>query len=238
MIADRLAAVRHTIDAAAARAGRRPAEVTLVAVSKGRSLADVRAALEAGQREFGENRVEEAITKIRALGQEAEGQAAHWHMIGHIQSRKARDVIGAGFELLHSVDSVRLAQRLSRAAQDDGIVQPVLLEFNVSGEASKAGFSADRPDQWSALLGTLEPIMQLPGLKVAGCMTMAPLTANAGAARPYFERQRQLRDLLAATFTQADWAILSMGMSGDYEAAIEEGANLVRIGRAIFDQPV
>jgi pyridoxal phosphate enzyme (YggS family) len=157
-------------------------------------------------------------------------------MVGHIQTRKAAEAALAGFALIHSVDSLRLAQRLSRAAQSAGRRLDVLLECNVSGEASKAGFAAVTQQHWEALLPDLAALTRLPGLQVRGLMTMAPIVAQPGEARPYFARLRALRDYLTGALPGAEWGALSMGMTDDFEAAILEGATLVRIGRAIFGE--
>lgn len=231
-IAANLAAVRGRIAHAAQAAGRLPADVRLVAVSKTRPPEAIAAALAAGQLDFGENRVEEALPKLAALA----GAGARWHMIGHIQSRKAREVAAADFALVHSVDSLKLAERLSRAAVEAGRRVPLLLECNVSGEAAKAGFRAVTPADWEALRPTLTALLALPALDVQGLMTMAPIVPAPAAARPYFERLRRLRDWLAAAWPHRPWAELSMGMSDDFEAAIAEGATLVRVGRAIFGE--
>jgi pyridoxal phosphate enzyme (YggS family) len=228
-----LQSVRERIAAAAMRAGRDPAEITLVAVTKTQSPTMIRAALHLGLRHFGENRVEEAETKVVELP----GDLA-WHMIGHIQSRKAKRVVHL-FEMVHSVDSVKLARRLDRASEGRPHPLPVLLECNVSGEEAKYGFKADNwtesSAQRQALLDDVEKIVALPNLQVQGLMTMAPIVADPEQARPVFVRLRQLRDELAAAFTQTDWRQLSMGMTDDFEVAVEEGATLVRVGRAIFD---
>jgi pyridoxal phosphate enzyme (YggS family) len=191
----------------------------------------VQAAVEAGQLVFGENRIEEAGPKIAAVGGGLE-----WHMIGHVQSRKAREVVAANFALVHSVDTVRLAERLGHFATLAGRTQAVLLECNVSGEASKAGFPAAQPEQWPALLPGLEQVAEVPGLVVRGLMTIAPQAAAPGQARPYFDRLRELRDFLAERLSAAPGPVLSMGMTDDFEAAIEAGATIVRIGRAIFGE--
>jgi pyridoxal phosphate enzyme (YggS family) len=232
-LAERLAALQARIAAAARGAGRDPAGVRLVAVTKTHSAALVRAAAQAGLTDFGENRVEEALPKIEALAGVA---GLRWHMIGHVQSRKARDVIAGGFVLIHSVDSVGLAERLSRRAQAAGRQQAVLLECNVSGETSKSGFPAQTPADWVERLRDFEQVAALPGLAVRGLMTVAPIVASPAAARPYFARLRQLRDLAAARVAGAAWDQLSMGMTDDFEAAIAEGATLVRVGRAIFGE--
>ncbi len=234
-LAERYERVCERIASAARRAGREPAGVRLVAVSKGRPFADIHALYALGQREFGENRVEEAADKISAA------RAAHlsitWHMLGHIQSRKAR-AVAVDFDWAHSVESVSLAQKLGNAASEAGRVLSVLLECNVSGEEAKYGLAADRADQdpaqWDALSGTVELILAEPWLKVRGLMTMAPLTPVPEGARPVFIRLRRLRDRLGARFPAADWGELSMGMTDDFEVAIEEGATTVRIGRALF----
>jgi pyridoxal phosphate enzyme (YggS family) len=229
----RLLSVQQRMAEAALRAGRQPAEVTLVAVSKTHPPEAVAAAAEAGQSDFGENRVEEAAPKILSLGPRP---GLRWHMIGRVQGRKARAVVEAGFALVHSVDSLRLAERLGRFAAEAGRRQPVLLECNTSGEASKAGFRADEPQLWAALLPDLRRLVELPGLEVRGLMTMAPEAAEPGQARPYFRRLQQFRDFLVKEVPAASWLELSMGMTDDFEVAIEAGATLVRVGRAIFGE--
>ena len=230
-LAENLAAVKDRIAAAARRAGRDTAEITLIAVSKTHPVPWVEAAAGLGLGDFGENRVEEAAPKIAAVRAQV-----RWHMVGHVQSRKAADVIGAGFVLVHSVDSARLAGRLSRSAQENGVTQPVLLECNVSGEASKSGFAAGGPAEWGALAGEIEKIAGLPGIRIEGLMTMAPIAAVPDQARPYFARLRAARDYLRTRASAPAWSQLSMGMSDDFEAGILEGATLVRIGRAIFGE--
>ena len=228
-----LRSVQERMAAAAVRAGRDPDEITLVAVTKTRSPAVIQAAYDLGQRHFGENRVEEAEPKLPDLP-----QGITWHMIGHIQSRKAKRVAPA-FEMIHSVDSVKLTRRLDRACEGRSHPLPVLLECNVSGEQAKYGFEADRWEQdeaqKTALWSAVEQILALPNLRVQGLMTMAPIVADPEQARPVFVRLRRLREALAAAFHRGDWRHLSMGMTDDFEVAIEEGATLVRVGRAIFD---
>ena len=232
-LAENIARVQDRIHAAAREAGRDAADVTLVAVSKTHPAERVAAAAEAGLRIFGENRLEEALPKMQALAARPE---LEWHMLGHVQSRKAREAALAGFGLIHSVDSLKLAQRLGRLAADKDRRLDILLECNVSGEASKAGFEAAQPPHWEALLPELEAIAALPGLQVRGLMTMAPIVDEPALARPYFARLRALRDYLARRGVGAEWRELSMGMTDDFEAAIAEGATLVRIGRAIFGE--
>jgi pyridoxal phosphate enzyme (YggS family) len=229
--------VQERIQSAARRAGRDPAEITLVAVTKTQSPTVIQAAYDLGLRHFGENRVEEAEAKVGPLPDEIT-----WHMIGHIQSRKAKRVVPL-FDLVHSVDSVKLARRLDRLSAERPEPLPVFLECNVSGEESKYGFSADAwtvdGEQRELLFAAVEEILALPNLQVSGLMTMAPIVADPEQARPVFVHLRQLRDELATTYPQADWRHLSMGMTDDFEVAIEEGATMVRVGRAIFapDEP-
>ncbi len=235
-LADRLAAVRANIAAACARAHRPVESVTLVAVSKTHPAESILAAIASGQLEFGENRVEEAESKIPAVQAQTSAQVV-WHMIGHVQSRKARDVV-ALFDCIHSLDSLKLAERYSRFAGEFGKSVSILLEINVSGEASKSGFDAAR---WQndrllreSLWDDIRNIIKLPGIQLKGLMTIAPIVDDMEQARPVFTALRSLRDALAADFPEAAWTSLSMGMTDDYPIAIEEGATLVRIGRAIF----
>jgi len=234
-----LARVQARIQAAARRAGRDPGEVTLVAVTKTRPLEAMQAAYRAGVRHFGENRVEEGGLKIPAFNAWLAAEPPTWHMIGHLQSRKAADAL-AHFDMVHSVDSLKLAERLSRLAEGTGRAPlPILLECNVSGEASKYGFELSR---WQAsreirlaFFDVVRDISRLPCLHLQGLMTMAPLVAEPEQARPVFAALRSLRDALAEEVPALEWRHLSMGMTDDFEVAVEEGATLVRIGRAIFE---
>ncbi len=235
-IAGRIAAVRAAIAAACARANRDPGEVRLVAVSKTQPAAAVVEAAKAGVRAFGENRVEEALRKIREVDGLTE-IPLEWHMIGTVQSRKAR-YLTQRFALLHSLDSLKLAEHLNRILVSEGRRLDVLLQMNVSGEPTKQGWqAADWRDSVStrrAVWDDIAQVVALPGLQVRGLMTMAPLVDDAEQTRPVFAGLRALRDALAADFGSADWSALSMGMTDDYPIAVEEGATLVRIGRAIF----
>jgi len=229
------------IAAAAERVGRSPEDVTLVAVSKTQPAEAVESAYRLGLRHFGENRVEEAsqkIPRVRAmLGGTVESTGLVWHMVGHLQSRKAR-LAGDLFQMLHSLDSTKLARKLSRLCTESQRVMPVLLEVNVSGEDSKYGFSVhpcrDEPDQRKTLFASVEEILSLPGIQVQGLMTMAPIVPHPEDARPFFVRLRSLREELAARFPETEWRHLSMGMTDDFEVAVEEGATILRVGRAIF----
>lgn len=224
-----LARVQDRIAAAAARAGRDLSVITLVAVSKTRPVEALIAAYELGVRHFGENRVEEALSKLPAFKQAISDPAVVFHMIGHIQSRKAEDVATL-FDRVHSVDSVKLAQRLARFTTKP---LPILLEVNVSGEESKYGFDGARRAE---LFDALETISQLPQLRLDGLMTMAPLVENPEEARPVFRALRELRAEIEVRYPALKLPHLSMGMTDDFEVAIEEGATLVRVGRAIFGE--
>ena len=225
------------IATAAQRAGRTPNEVTLIAVTKTHPPQTIEAACQAGLRDFGENRVEEASAKISDLPELISNlERARWHMIGHLQRRKARLAV-ALFDIIHSVDSLRLAQRINRVAEESGKVVPVLLEVNVSGEASKYGFdlSAAASQQARTVFSAdVEQILTLPHIQPCGLMTMAPIVPDPEEARPVFRALRELRNDLIERFPEADWRELSMGMTDDFELAVEEGATMVRIGRAIF----
>jgi PLP dependent protein len=238
-IAENLTQVQRTIAAACDRARRDPHSVTLLAVSKTHPASLLIEAMTAGVQHFGENRVEEAETKVSALQSLAsESDSLVWHMVGHIQSRKARDV-AALFEVVHSVDSLKLGGKLSAACMALNKSIDVLLEVNVSGEASKSGFAAANWQQDERVLqGLAESVRSLsilPGLRVRGFMTMAPIVPEAESARPVFQSLRLLRDELEQRLGMG-LSVLSMGMTDDYPVAIEEGATIVRIGRAIFGE--
>lgn len=225
-ISERLQSVLTRIAAAADRVGRSADEVTLVAVTKTHPFSAIEAAYRAGQRDFGENRLEELWPKVETAREKGLDDV-RWHMIGTIQSRKTARAVGP-FVLIHSVDRVKIANRLSRNAEEVGRAMDVLLEVNVSGEATKHGFDPDE------LRETVSDLLQLPGIRIHGLMTMAPIVENPEEVRPYFRRLRELRDELSDRYRQADWRHLSMGMTQDFEVAVEEGATIVRVGSAIF----
>ena len=228
-LSDNLKHVQDRLAAAAARAGRDVDTITLVAVSKTHPVEELLAAYELGVRNFGENRVEEASIKLLAFKQVVSDPTVVFHMIGHIQGRKAEDVATL-FDRVHAVDSVKLAQRLSRLAVKP---LPILLEVNVSGEASKYGFDGARR---SELFDAIGIISQLPNLQLDGLMTMAPIVENPEEARPVFRALRELREKIVVSYPVLKLPHLSMGMTDDFEVAIEEGATLVRVGRAIFGE--
>lgn len=236
-IARNLAQVQERIADAALRSGRDPGEIRLVAVAKSFPAEAVLAAYRAGLRDFGENRAQEGMAKIPQVHAAISGPRPTWHMVGHVQSRKARPVV-AHFDYVHSVDRLKIARRLSDFAQEAGQAMPVLLECNVSGEETKFGFDLEDWEQddtrRSAFLTTVGEILALPGLSVRGLMTMAPFVPEPETVRPIFASLRGLLDVLKDRFPDQNWRHLSMGMTDDFEVAVEEGATMVRIGRAIF----
>lgn len=223
-IADNLRRVQERIAAAAERAGRDPAGVTLVTVTKTRSLDEVRAAVEAGATDLGENYVQELEAKAEALAD----LDVRWHAIGHIQTNKVRKLVGL-VHLVHSVDSLRLAREIERRAAAAGLRVPVLLQVNVSGEESKFGVA---PAEVPALA---QALVELEAAWLVGLMTMPPYSTDPEDSRPHFVHLRELRDRLVDGGIPAErLQHLSMGMTGDFEVAVEEGATLVRVGTAIF----
>ena len=206
---------------AATKSGRRPEQVTLLAVTKNFPVLTLQEAYDHGLRQFGENRVQEALEKMGELPHDIQ-----WHLIGRLQSNKINKILGK-FVLVHSVDSLELAQALSQRLQ--GKQQEILLEVNTSGEASKAGVEVSDAPQ------VAEKIASLPGLRLKGLMTIGPLTEDKVQQRDAFKRLKGLFDQIQAKpFGGENFDVLSMGMSGDYEAAIEEGSTMVRIGTALF----
>jgi hypothetical protein len=227
--------IRQTCD----QANRDPQAITLVAISKTHPAEAICAAAATGVQHFGENRVEEAETKIATVQSSVDASTRLvWHMVGHVQSRKARDVARL-FQTVQSVDSSKLAGKLSSASVALNKSIDVLLEVNVSGEESKSGFTAVNWQQDAFVIQRLQEevrsIAELPGLVVRGFMTMAPIVAEPEMARPVFRTLRLLRDAMEQR-TGIELPVLSMGMTDDYRVAIEEGATIVRIGRAIFGQ--
>jgi pyridoxal phosphate enzyme (YggS family) len=230
-IAENIALVRERIAAAAQRAGRRPEEISLMAVTKTFPPDRIREAYDAGLRLFGENRVQEFAGKAIALSHLSD---AEWHLIGHLQSNKVAKAAEL-FAAVDSADSLRLAQRLNASAQQLGKSLNVLIEINVGGEAAKSGLSPDSP----VLEEILNAAPQLPHLEVCGLMSIPPFTDDPQQARPYFCKLRELRDLIAARRLPAvSMEVLSMGMSHDFEVAIEEGSTCVRVGTAIFGERI
>jgi hypothetical protein len=223
--AENLNSIQQRIAAACQRAGRATDSVTLLAVSKTHPPETIRAAVECGQLLFGENKIQEAKAKIPLCPGKA-----RWQFIGHLQSNKVRDAVEL-FELIQGVDSLNIAREISKRAEQAAKTLPILLEVNVAGEASKFGYAPEK------LLAELNELNALPRIEVHGLMAIPPYAAVPEKARPYFKRLRELRSeceqILGAPLPQ-----LSMGMSGDFEVAIEEGSTLVRLGTALFGERV
>lgn len=231
-IAHNIAQVTERIDLAAERAGRDPASIHLVVVTKSQPVEVLQAAIEGGAGILGENYPEETLGKMNVIEQQGY-EKIEWHMIGHVQSRKAH-IIADHFDMLESLDSFRLAEKLERLLAERNRVMPVLLEFNVGGEESKFGWRAWDESTWDSLLQEIEPILHLPHLQVRGLMTMPPLHDNPEESRPYFIRLRRLSEFFSARFGKEYFQELSMGTSTDFEIAVQEGATLVRIGTVIL----
>src|SRR6266705_599950 len=222
-IAENLERAHEQIAQAAAKAGRAVDEIELVAITKTHDAEKVREAIEAGHTLFGESRVQEARVKIPELPSNL-----RWHFVGHLQKNKIRHGLPL-FELVHSVDSLTLAQEINRIAEEEGLHPRVLLEVNVAGEGSKFGFEP------ATLRAEMESLLALPRLSILGLMTIPPLAEEAESSRKYFVQLRELRDRLQTEF-HVDLAQLSMGMTNDFPIAVEEGATLVRVGTAIFGE--
>ncbi len=224
-ISSNLVRINGRIRAAAEQAGRDPVSVRLVAVSKTRPVADISAAFLAGQTVFGENYIQELVQKLSEVP-----EAVQWHVIGHLQSNKVKYIAGQ-VTLIHSVDRISLAQEIDRQWGGLGRICDVLIQVNISGEATKSGTTGEEAIQ------LVRECSLLPNIRVRGLMTMPPFFDDPVAARPYFAGLRRLSEVIAAErLAGVDMVELSMGMSGDFEAAIQEGATLVRIGTAIFGE--
>lgn len=224
----RLDVVNRNIALAADRSDRPSEAIQIVAIAKGRPAGAIEAALDLGLDQIGENRVEEALQKKESLL----NAAITWHMVGHIQSRKAIQ-IPQNFSYVHSIDRMKIAERLNRFSMDQGVRPSVLLECNVSGESSKGGWDASDSTAWPTLIPEFGEIVRLPALNVVGLMTMAPWVQDEKVLRSTFQRLRQLREYLTKELVH-ELPELSMGMTDDYQFAVEEGATMLRLGRALF----
>jgi pyridoxal phosphate enzyme (YggS family) len=222
-IAENLERVREQIAQAAAKAGHKADDIELVAITKTHPAEKIREAVEAGHTLFGESRVQEARAKIPELPSNL-----RWHFVGHLQKNKIRHALPL-FEMIHSVDSLALAEDINRIAEEEGMHPRVLLEVNVAGEGSKFGFHPEK------LRNEMEPLLALPRLSIEGLMTIPPIAEEAEASRKYFIDLRELRDALEENF-DLKLQQLSMGMTNDFAIAVEEGATLVRVGTAIFGE--
>jgi pyridoxal phosphate enzyme (YggS family) len=222
-IAENLRRVRDQIANAAVKSGRSASDIELLAITKTHPAEKVREAIAAGQSLFGESRVQEARSKIPELPSNS-----RWHFVGHLQKNKVRQALPL-FEMIHSVDSLALAQDINRIAEEEGCYPRVLLEVNVAGEGSKFGFAHDR------LREQMEALLALPRLSIEGLMCIPPIAEESDASRKFFVQLRELRDSLEKEFS-LKLPQLSMGMTGDFPVAVEEGATLVRVGTAIFGE--
>lgn len=225
MLKENLKNVQNNIKKACERVGRKPEEVTLVAVSKMKPLSDIEELLETGQLEYGENYVQELCDKYENIS-----KPVHWHMIGHLQTNKVKYIIDK-VSMIHSVDSVRLAEAIEKEAAKKDICMPVLIEVNVAGEESKFGLSVEE------VLPFLEEISSYEHLQVKGLMTIAPFVANPEENREVFQKLKKLSvDIAAKNINNVNMSVLSMGMTNDYQVAVEEGATMVRVGTGIFGE--
>ena len=223
MLADKLNLVKKNIEEACDTAGRSPQEVTLIAVSKTKPVEMLKEAYDAGARVFGENKVQEIVDKYDQMPSDVQ-----WHMIGHLQRNKVKYIVDKA-KLIHSVDSLRLAQQISQEAIKKEVEVDILIEVNVAEEASKFGLSTEE------VIQMIEAIAKLPAVHIKGLMTVAPFTDNPEDNRPYFRNLKQLAvDIDGKNIDNVTMSVLSMGMTGDYEVAIEEGATMVRVGTGIF----
>lgn len=243
MISDNIIKIKQRIFSACLRVNRSPDEISIVAVSKGRTVEQIKETVEAGLTNIGENRVQEAINKYNELyAKRYTLNAIKWHMVGHLQTNKAKEAVNL-FDLIQSVDSLYLAKEIDKQAARINKIQDILVEVNISGEPSKFGLKPD------AAIEVIKEITQLNNINIKGLMTIAPMVDNSEKTRPYFRKLRELKDQINALSTipaknlggsvkycGGDYGLstLSMGMTDDFEVAIEEGSNMVRLGRAIF----
>ena len=225
MIAEQLREVRQEIQNACDRSNRNPEEVTLIAVSKTKPVSMIEEAIAAGQTVFGENKVQELCSKYEVLPQNL-----HWHLIGHLQRNKVKYIADKA-ELIHSVDSLRLAETINQEGEKHGRIIPILIEVNVAGEESKFGVSVEDT------VSLITEISQLPYVRIQGLMTIAPYVENPEENRPIFRKLKQLSvDIKEKNINNVYMDILSMGMTNDYQVAVEEGATMVRVGTGIFGE--
>jgi len=222
MLRDNISRIKARIASVCAENKLKPEDVILVCVTKNRSLDEIKEAISCGITDIGENRVQEALSKYNQLS------AVRWHLVGHLQTNKVKDAVRI-FDFIHSVDSLRLAQEIDKQAGRIHKIQDILLEVKTSSEATKFGV---KPDE---VIGVIKEIAGLKNINLRGLMTIAPVVVKPEDARPYFRQLRQLRDEMSAFgFWNLGFGILSMGMTDDFEIALAEGANMIRLGRAIF----
>ncbi len=230
MIKDSILKVRGRISSACSKINQDPHKITIIAVSKGRTVRQIKEAADAGITDIGENRVQEAILKYNNLIPNTQNLTPiKWHMVGHLQTNKAKDAVKI-FDLIQSVDSVRLVEEIDKQAHKINKIQDILIEIKTSPEESKFGLKADEA------VGVIKELTKLKNIKIKGLMTIAPIVDDPEKSRPYFKLLRELRDRInELRVTSYELLVLSMGMTDDFEVAIEEGSNMVRLGRAIFE---
>ncbi|MFA5145516.1 MAG: YggS family pyridoxal phosphate-dependent enzyme [Candidatus Omnitrophota bacterium] len=231
MVKDSINKIKERISSVCSGLNQDPGRIVIVAVTKGRTPAEVKEAIEAGLTDIGENRVQEAAVKYNAIQAKGTGNppAINWHMVGHLQTNKVKEAVGI-FGLIQSVDSLRLAREIDKEAAKINKVQDILIEIKTSPEATKSGINPDEA------LKAVEEIAGFKNIYIKGLMTIAPVTDDPAAARPYFKVLRELKDKInGSRIIDHELQVLSMGMTDDFEAAIEEGSNMVRLGRAIFE---
>ena len=229
MIKDNIGKIKEHIVSLCASGGRNPEDITIVAISKGRTVEAIREVVEAGIRDIGENRAQETLLKYYAVKEMKIG-VVRWHMVGHLQTNKVKDAVNV-FDLIHSVDSLHLAQEIDKQAAKINKMQELLVEVKTSPEESKSGLSA------RAAVNVINEIVKLKNIRIKGLMTIAPAVDDTEKARIYFEELREFRDKINSFHLEScDMSFLSMGMTDDYEAAIEEGSNMLRLGRVIFNE--
>jgi len=229
MFQDAILNIRKRIIGTCSKINQDPDSITIVAVTKGRTAGQIKEAITAGITDIGENRVQEALIKYNAMRTTPCAQRTKWHMVGHLQTNKVKEAVKL-FDLIHSVDSIRLAKEIDKESAKINKIQEVLIEIKTSAEATKFGLKSDEA------LKVIKEIADLKNINIKGLMTIAPLVDNPEKTRPYFRILRELRDKInALRVTSYELRVLSMGMTDDFEVAIEEGANMIRIGRAIFE---
>ena len=223
MISENVLKIKERVSLVCSRVNRDPASITIVGVSKGRSVAEIKEVVASGITDIGENRIQEAIAKYNELrAQSSQLRAIKWHLVGHLQTNKVKEAVKI-FDLIHSVDSLRLAKEIDKEAKKENKIQDVLIQVNTSGEKTKFGL---RPDE---VTGVINQVAELKNINIVGLMTIAPLVDDPGRTRSYFRKLRELKDKLY------ELKILSMGMTDDFEVAVEEGATVLRLGRALFE---
>ena len=229
MIKDNVLKIKERIAIICTKIKQDPGLITIVAVSKGRTIQQIREAIEAGITDIGENRVQEALLKYNVIRTTQYAPHIKWHMVGHLQTNKVKDAVRI-FDLIQSMDSIHLASEMDKEATKINKIQDILVEVKVSPEATKFGFEPEE------VIKATKEISQFKNLNIKGLMTIAPLADNPEKARPYFKMLRELMDgINESRITNHESRILSMGMTDDFEAAIEEGSNMIRLGRAIFE---